>query len=252
MFKSFMFLFNLAIRCNRVQILERAAALTFRVLLAFFPFLVFLMALMGFMDLDVEVVLEGLYHVLPDEVSGLVAGFVTEITGTRSAGVLSAALFFSIYNTVNGFRAVVRTTDERERGFLSQVGISFALMLLFSAALIIMMGLLVFGFGLVGWAGALVVLFIFTSFIYRLARAGKERVFVGAAFTVFAWVAASAVFGFVTSNFSQLPAIYGSIAGVFILCLWLNAVAVILLVGSEINSLLHDFSYDKTRESSPQ
>ncbi|MCL2200051.1 MAG: YihY/virulence factor BrkB family protein, partial [Defluviitaleaceae bacterium] len=187
----------------------------------------------------------GLYDVLPGEVSDLVAGFVTEIMDTRNAGVLSAALIFSIYNTTNGFRAVVRTTDGRERGFFSQIGLSFALMLLFSGALIVMLVLLVFGRGVLSWVGALVVLFIFTSFIYRFARAGKEKVFPGAAFTVVAWVTVSAVFGFVTSNFSQLPAIYGSIAGVFILCLWLNVVAVILLIGGEINTLLHDFTYDK-------
>ncbi|MCL1862429.1 MAG: YihY/virulence factor BrkB family protein [Defluviitaleaceae bacterium] len=246
MFRFLIFIFNLVLQCNRVQIFERAAGLTFRVLLAFFPFLVFLMALMGFMDLDAAAILSGLYDVLPGEVSELVSGFVAEILGTRSAGVLSAALFFSIYNTVNGFRAVVRTTDGRERGFFAQVGLSFALMLLFSAALIVMLGLLVFWRGIIGWVGAPIVLFVFTSFIYRLAQPYKMRVYPGAIFTVAAWVVTSVVFGFVTSNFSQLPAIYGSVAGIFILCLWLNAVAIILLIGGEINSLLHEFIHKAT------
>ena len=244
-----MFIFNLIIQCKRVQVLDRAAGLTLRVLLAFFPFLVFLMALMGFMDLDAEVIIVGLYEVLPSEVSGLVSGFITEITGTRSAGVLSAALFFSIYNTVNGFRAVIRSTNEgEERSFFVQIGLSFALMLLFSAALIVMLMFLVFDSGIVGWAGALVVLFVFTSFIFKLTQV--KIYFAGAAFTVVAWVGVSIVFGFVTSNFSQLPAIYGSIAGVFILCIWLNAVSVILLVGGEINLLLYDFrDHKKIRQN---
>jgi membrane protein len=263
--KSAIFLFNLIIKCSRDGILERAAGLTLRVLLAFFPFLVFLMSLMGFMDLDADVILGALYGILPGEVSELVAYFITQLSETRSRGLMSAALFFSVYNTTNGFRAIIRNTNRaygvrERRSFLVQVGLSFGLMLLFSGALIVMLGLLVFGrqiwsfifpygselfFTAVSGVAALVVLFMFTSFIYKLACAKPlpaRHVLPGAAVTVVAWVITSAVFGFVTQNFTQYPAIYGSIAGVFILILWLNSVSVILLAGNELNALLHDFA----------
>lgn len=245
------FLFNLLIKCAREQILERAAGLTLRVLLAFFPFLVFLMALMGFLDLDTEAIFGGLYEVLPAEISELVAGFVEELSATRSAGLLSAALFFSVYNTTNGFRAIIRVTNaaygiEERRGFFAQVFLSFGLMLLFSAALIVMLAFLVFGQQT--WQSglaALFLLFLFTAYIYKLACAKplpKRHILPGAAFTVILWVGASAAFGIFTRHFSQFPAIYGSIAGVFLLILWLNAVSVILLIGNEINAMLHEYS----------
>ncbi|MCL2216382.1 MAG: YihY/virulence factor BrkB family protein [Defluviitaleaceae bacterium] len=242
------FLFNLTIKCHADQVFERAAGLTLRVLLAFFPFLVFLMSLMGFLDVDESAILSGLYSVLPGDVSELVQRFVAELSATRSAGLLSAALFFSVYNTTNGFRAIIRCTnrayDVREgRGLARQVGFSFLLMLLFSVSLIVMLGVLVFG-GIASGAIALVILVLVTTFMYKLACAKRlpfKHVLPGGVLTVLAWAVVGATFGFITQNFTQYPAIYGSIAGVFILILWLNAVSIIFLMGNEINALLHEF-----------
>ncbi|MCL1878016.1 MAG: YihY/virulence factor BrkB family protein [Defluviitaleaceae bacterium] len=243
------FVFNLIIKCSHDNMLERAAGLTLRVLLAFFPFLIFLMSLMGFLELDIDAILGGLYAVLPDDASDLVAYFITQLSATRSGGILSAALFFSVYNTTNGFRAVISYTNrsydvEDRRGFFARVGLSFALTLIFTAALIIMLALLVFWRHWLSLIAALFVLFIFTSFIYKLACSKPlpaRHIFPGAVVTVFAWVIASYAVGLITQNFSQLPAIYGSFAGVFVLILWINTVAVVLLVGNEINAMLHEF-----------
>ena len=250
MLKVTIFFFNLAVKCSHEQILERSASLTLRVLLAFFPFIVFLMSLTGFLELDSHAIFEALYEVLPPDISELVASFVLELSETRSTGILSAALFFSVYNTTNGFRAIIRATNyaygvSEKRGMPAQIWFSFVLMLLFSAALIVMLALLVFGRGLVSVLAAMFALFVFTAFIYRLACAKPlplKHILPGAAVTVAAWFATSALFGFVTQNFTQLPAIYGSIAGVFLLVLWLNAMSTILLAGNEINALLHEFS----------
>lgn len=264
MLKFVIFMFNLAVKCGNDRLAERSASLTLRVLLAFFPFIVFLMSLMGFLELDCAAIISGLYEVLPSDISELVASFVRELSETRSTGVLSAALFFSVYNATNGFRAIIRMTNaaygvDEKRSLLWQIGLSFVLMILFSAALIIMLALLVFRrqiwsivfpdgsellFALISGVTALFSLFLFTAFIYKVACAKPlplKHILPGAGFTVFAWVVTSAVFGFVTQNFTQFPAIYGSIAGVFLLILWLNAVSAILLAGNEINALLREF-----------
>jgi membrane protein len=256
---------NFIVKCKRDQIAERASGLTLSVLLAFFPFLVFLMALMGYLNLNVDAILDGLYAVLPgDDISTLVSYVLIPISNTRSAGLLSFTLIVCVYYIANGFRAVISYTNmaydvPEQRGFLAKIGLSFTLMLLFSAALIIMLGLLVFGkqlwsflfpfgsdlfFTIISAVTALMILFIFISYIYKSACAKPiplKFILPGAAFTVFLWVIVSAAFGFIMQNFTQFPAIYGSIAGVFILVLWLNSVSIVLLVGGEINALLYDF-----------
>ncbi|MCL2047318.1 MAG: YihY/virulence factor BrkB family protein [Defluviitaleaceae bacterium] len=250
------FIFNLVIKCSHDQVFDRAAGLTLRVLLAFFPFLIFLMTLMGFLEIAVEPILAALYDTFPAEISKMLATFIMEISETRSGGLLSAALFFSVYNTLNGFRAVVRCINfaygiRERRGGLSQIAVSLMLMLIFSAALIFMLAISVFGkqysaFWVFAKQGlAFVVLFLLTSLIYKLAcekSLGARYIFHGAAFTVTAWLIIGTTFGYFTRSFTRFPMIYGSIAGVFLLIIWLNAVGVVLLIGNEINVMVGEFS----------
>ena len=264
MIKFAIYLFNLILRCHQGQILERAASLTYRVLLAFFPFLIFLISLLAMLDVDESAILEGLFLALPGDISYLVYGFMKELGQNRNAGLMSTALFFSVYNGSNGFRAIVRITNraygaENRRGLAAQIGLSLLLMLLFSVSLTLMLGLLVFGRQLLGalfpgghellltmagGSGALMLLTLVTALIYRLAGGMPlplRHILPGAIFTVMAWVAVSGGFGFAISNFTQYPVVYGSMAGVFALILWLNIVATLLLVGNEANVVLREY-----------
>ena len=259
--KTAIFLLNILRKCHDDQVFERSAGLTYRILLAFFPFLIFLMSLLGFTDLDTSAILAPIYYVLPGDVAALVSDFFEQLEQTRSRGLLSASLFFSVYNSANGFRAIIRSAnsafDTRDRrGIVKQVTLSLAMTLLFAVAVLVMLTLLVLGrhiwdifihddfevlFMPLSTAGALVVMAFITMLIYKLANAKKLRlwqVLPGAVFTVIAWAIASGIFGFAITNFTQYPAIYGSIAGVFILILWLNLISLILLIGNEINALL--------------
>ncbi|MCL2571175.1 MAG: YihY/virulence factor BrkB family protein [Defluviitaleaceae bacterium] len=255
------FILNLLRKCHVDQVLERAASLTYRVLLAFFPFLIFLMALLGFTQFSSSAVLAPIYYILPGDVDILVADFLHGLEQTRSGGLLSTALFFSVYNSSNGFRAIIHSTNKayganHSRGMVKQVALSLALMILFASSILVLLVLLVLGrqiwdlfipealnvlFAPLNLAVAIVAVSFATMLIYKLAAPIKLRflqVMPGAIFTVVAWAVASWVFSFFMTNFTQLPAIYGSIAGVFILILWLNLITVILLIGNELNALL--------------
>ena len=259
--KVAIFLLNLLRKCHEDKVFEMAAGLTYRVLLAFFPFLIFLMSLLGFTQFNASAVVAPIYYVLPGDVATLVADFLYSLEQTRSGGLLSTALFFSVYNSANGFRAIIRSANvafdsDKKRGTVKQVLLSLAIMLLFASVLVVMLVLLVLGrhiwdifipnelealYRPLSTAGAFVIMAFATMMIFKLASPIKLRllqVLPGAVFTVVAWAVASAVFGFAIPNFTQLPAIYGSIAGVFILILWLNLISVILLIGNEINALI--------------
>ncbi|MCL2187434.1 MAG: YihY/virulence factor BrkB family protein [Defluviitaleaceae bacterium] len=255
------FLINLIQKCRHDEVFDRAAGLTYRVLLAFFPFLVFLMALVGFMQLDMDGVMRSLYRVMPADASMVVTDFLEELSHAQSRGLLSSALFFAVYNTSNGFRAVIRCANRAygvndPRPMWRRVLISFGLMLLFTFSIIFMAGVLMFGadiwayflpyapvvlFNVTRILGSLFILTFTTMLIYKFSCATRLRlrdVLPGAALTVAGWTVASALFGFFITNFTQYPAVYGSIAGIFILILWLNLICIILLIGNEFNALL--------------
>jgi membrane protein len=251
-------------KMNEDELFHMANGLTYRVLLAFFPFLVFLMSLLGFMNLDNSAALDGMYGMLPEDIYNLVTLFLAEVLPHRSTGLLSFSLLFTVYAVANGFRIVIfcinksyNNTDRR--GFVKKALISVLLMLIFAFALVVMLVLLIFGgnvwtllkpylpdawesmYLLVSTVMSFSVLLVVTMLIYKLACACKQRlmdVLPGAGVTVLLWAATSGLFGFFVSNFTNYSRLYGSIAGVFILILWLDIISLILLLGNQLNAML--------------
>jgi len=85
------------------------------------------------------------------------------------------------------------------------------------------------------------IMFISVVLINKLALCRKAKIkslIPGAFFTVFSWASVSALFNFYIARFSNYASVYGSIAGIIILMLWLNIMCAVLLLGSEINATL--------------
>jgi membrane protein len=96
-------------------------------------------------------------------------------------------------------------------------------------------------FAFVGFLITAGVLLITTMMIYKLSNCKRPRllsVMPGAMVTVALWIISSKAFNLYINNFARYSKLYGSIAGVFILIMWLNIISTALLLGSEINSML--------------
>ena len=243
-----------------------AGQLTYKMLLAFFPFLIFLISLLGFVNIDRHYWLNELFSVMPDGTVSILNDFYNEVMNTRSVGVLSTSLLVSVYNASSGFFVVIRCVNltygyKSSRNVVVNHLISIILVIMFAVSLTSMLLLMVFNDKifefftqfipstpllkqLSSFLGSLVsagILLITTMMIYKLSNSSKPRlihVMPGACVTVILWIISSKVFNIYVNNFSRLSYIYGSIAGVFILIMWLNLISTSLLLGSEINSLL--------------
>ncbi len=62
--------------------------------------------------------------------------------------------------------------------------------------------------------------------------------FPGAAFAASGWTLSSCIFSVFVSDFSDMPHIYGSLAAIAVLMLWLYMIMYILLLGAEVNKAL--------------
>ena len=87
----------------------------------------------------------------------------------------------------------------------------------------------------------LIVLIFILAIIYKFAPSKKikwKEAFPGAIITTFGWLIISVAFSFYINNFSNYSKIYGSLAAVFILMIWLFLISIIFLFGLEFNSVL--------------
>jgi len=261
--KIFLFLIRLGKKTIDDDIFALSNELAYKILLSFFPFMVFLVSLLGFLNLQDMQTIMRLFENIPHDIAATLYNFVSELQARPSAGLLSASLVVAIYSASNGFRAVMRGVNTAhgyndKRNFIKKTALCAALMLIFTFSIIIMLGLWIFSdtilstlapylpLGLnitIRISSAAIALGILTasiSWIYWLACAqrDKTKIWPGACTTVILWFISSEVFAIFISQFSNISLIYGSIAGVFILIIWLNLISFFLLLGNSVNALL--------------
>ena len=75
----------------------QSAALAFYLLFSIFPFLIFISALLGLLDLDVAAIVTALGEFLPREIVSFIGMYLTYVGENPSLKLLFFGLFFSLY-----------------------------------------------------------------------------------------------------------------------------------------------------------
>ena len=115
----------MAHRCGRHNVAMQSAALAFYLLFMIFPFLIFISALLGLLDLNITGMMSVLSDFLPEEVVDLLRMYFTYVTDNPSPQLMVFGLVFSIYfpmRATNSLMAAVRTAYHLgpPKGFITQ------------------------------------------------------------------------------------------------------------------------------------
>jgi membrane protein len=254
---------------NKDDVLGRAAQLSFYFLLAIFPLLIFISAVLG----QVFAGNANLYHelisylkaVMPQSAYSLVRTTAYEITTSSGGAKLSFGLLATLWTASSGMEAVINglnvaynVTERRSWWRRRFVAINLTVLLAIISGIALLLA--VFG-GRIGsfladqygygdafrslWLTAQIgfppvfMLLIFTL-IYRFApnvrSHGWQALVPGAFFAVVLWVGATALFRLYLSHFDSYSKTYGSLGAVIVLMLWLYISGVAILIGGEVNS----------------
>jgi membrane protein len=211
-----------------------------------FPFLIFLMSLMGFLNLDGARVMKAAIEKLPAEAYELVELFVEEVVGVRSPSLLSGSLLVFLYGASSGFEAVIKAINkaydyEDCRGFIKTRLISVLMAFIF-AAIVAGSEMAFILEGAPAFLAGAALLILMAALFYSLASCEKISIastLPGATTAAFFWIASSYFFNLYMENFGKYSKVYGSIGGVFVLMLWINLMSFFLILGGEINAALH-------------
>lgn len=259
-------LIHFIVKVKRDDIFALASQLAYYLILSFFPFLMFLFTLIGFINLDSITVLDALETVLPITVFELVETIVLEIVDSQNTGLLGVSVLLAIWSASSGFRAVIKGVNkaynlEEHRNYVKRAIMSFLSIIALAMTILLSLSFLVFGdviskhlianlpfsevLGII-WnilrRGVIILIFILIcAVIYRYTPAEKVKwryVLPGSVFTTVGWFTISVVFSFYINNYNNYSRFYGSLAAVFILMIWLFLTAIIFMLGVEINAVL--------------
>lgn len=248
-----------------------ASALAYQMLFSLFPFLLFLIALIGFLHLpdffswlrmQSELVLppQALEQVNPviDQLQqskgGLLSIGIVIALWTASAGVrLLMTAMNAAYDVVEG-RPIWKRFP---LSILYTVGLAgmmitvSALMVLgpqvmsWVAARIGMEDIVVTVWTIVRWPAIVVLLMIAVAVIYYVMPDVKQKfrfITPGSVLAVVTWIIASLGFAYYVKTFADYNAMYGSIGAIIVLLLYFFISSAVLLLGAEMNAVIEHMS----------
>ncbi|RPI24403.1 MAG: YihY/virulence factor BrkB family protein [Acidobacteria bacterium] len=253
-----------------------AAQLSYYFLLAFIPFIIFLLAFVGYIPIGPNLqqeLLSSLDRVLPDTAYALISGIVLSLINTGNTRALSLGLLLTLWSASRAFNGMVgvfnRAYEVRDRrSFLKIQLLSVGVTIVFSVFVIVSAVLLFFGDFLVNlilskgafaessfiqhWARAAYWLarwlIIFTlinvgmQMVYYLlpARRLPWRIFTpGSLVATLGWIGASKGFAWYTNSVANYQKVYGSLGALVVLMVWFYLSSLLLLVGGEIDSEIY-------------
>lgn len=253
-----------------VDVFGLSAQLAYFFLLSLFPFLLFLVTLLGYLPIDEDYLLRFFEIYVPTEILTLIENNLTKITNRQNGSLLSIGLIGTLWSASNGVNAITRAFNfayrvEENRSFLTArliaIGLTIAMIVIISTALLLpVFGELIaaYFFSFLGmsesflmiwnilrWIASSFVFFIVFIALYKLAPnlslSFRETVW-GAIFATISWQLVSLIFSYYVSSIGNYSATYGSLGTIIILMIWFYISGMIMLTGGVINTVIHDRS----------
>lgn len=264
------------------ELLGRAAQLAYYALLALFPALIVLTALMGLLSVErfMPELMSYLRDVLPADALLMVERFLTQVAEGSGANLLSLGALGALWASSSGVTAIMDALNvvfgvkEDRRPFWRVRLIAILLTIGLAGFVILSLGLVLYGSTIGTWVAELMgfgvaftwmwnvlqwpivigLMLIVVTAIYHICPDRRVRrwswLTPGSVFAVGMWLIVSLGFKAYVDNFGNYNKVYGSIAGVIVLMLWLYWSGMVLLFGGEINAEIEKAEAESKEASS--
>lgn len=248
-----------------------AAAFSFHVVFSIFPLLICINWMVGRLHTDLSSALSTLSRFLPASAIDILRGYLDYIAGYTSDTALMLGIFMMLLPAsaaLRNLQGILNDINNRGRrtgirAFLLSFVFSVVFLLVVYICMIIMftgswlLRLLSDRFGIgsyiFGWNWLrFLVLFLLISFmlyiLYRFLPFNGRRpralfsgsVFVGALFSSVTLVGVSILFSYFIGLSSRYSLVYGSLASVIIMMLWLYVCSNVIIIGGIVNRLYNE------------
>lgn len=221
---------------KKEKLTQIAGNMSFKLTLSLFPFFLIALNILTMLNLDFGEITSEMHGYIPEEV----IYFLETLESSPGLSVISFFILF--YNAIRGFSVMVNginsiyekdgaKNEKKTRSAIRLYSTSFLLSLLFVGSLVVSIFLKRY---------SIFIIFITVLLINMLSIRDRVKIkylLKGSIFVTLAWVIISYGFNIYISNFSNMHALYGSIAGIMVMLIWLNLICNTLLFGSVLNTL---------------
>ncbi|WP_010278444.1 YihY/virulence factor BrkB family protein [Paenibacillus senegalensis] len=257
---------HLYTRIQKDDISGMGAQITYYLVLSFFPFLIFIVSMIGFISMNLNEMLATVTGMLPLEAHEFIVGFIADLQTGSSSALLSFGMIATIWSASKGILAILKGLNrafdiEETRPFWKARLLSYIFTVLLGFVILFCLILLIFGRVL---AEQLFTYFLLPGYFesvwnyaqYLIPLTSMILVFIalykilpnkpiplktsipGALFATFSWIIVSLLFSVYVNNFGSYSNTYGSIGGIIVFLIWLYISSMIILLGGHINAML--------------
>lgn len=258
------------------DLITHASALAFQVLFSLFPFVIFLVALLTFLDLSYFFawLRAELSVFLPQPSMDTLNQVLDELQQPRE-GLLSLGAGIALWTASAAVRSIMHAMNiaydvREERPLWKRFPVSILYTIGFAALLIAASTLLLVGpqamqwlanrtgleqtfvtiWAWLRWPVAFLMLNLTVALIYYLMPNFKQKfkfVTPGSILSTLIWVLSSWGFNLYVTNFADYSVMYGGIGAIIVLLMYFFISSAILLFGAEVNAVIEEHAGEITR-----
>ncbi|AIS11617.1 YihY/virulence factor BrkB family protein [Pseudomonas chlororaphis] len=250
-----------------------ASALAYQMLFSLFPFILFLIALIGFLHLPDFFSWLRLQSelVLPPQALEQVNPVIDQLQQSKG-GLLSVGIVIALYTASAGVRLMMSAMNAaydvvEKRPLWKRFPLSIFYTIGIAGMLLVAAALMVLGPQVMGWIAAqvgledfivtvwtilrwpviVILMMVAVALIYYVMPDVKQEfrfITPGSVLAVVVWIIASLGFAFYVKTFANYNAMYGSIGAIIVLLLYFYISSAVLLLGAEMNAAIEHMSSD--------
>lgn len=260
------FVHNIINRYIEHDLSQLGGQVAFFAILSVLPFVIYINTLITSFNFTRDDIMNLLLPAVPTYVADLIYSYVGYIATQNRYGILSIGIVTTIYSASKMIRSVEKSINraygiEKRRGFIRSVVISMVFIVCMGIMILATLYFIVVGASIAHtifnilhlppalldslkdfkWVVFVAALFFTVSALYYIMPYKKikyKSTLPGTAFSI-------AAFGLLSEGYTlyikyglKHSAIYGSLGAVFLVFVWLYLVAIVLILGAEINSAL--------------
>lgn len=252
-----------------------AAEMGYMLVIGIFPFMLFLMSLFNLIGKNyfMTPLFVFMERVMPDDSIRLIRGVLDQVLGfPRGTTIAVAGLLITLFMSMNALSVVIKGLNraykvEETRAFIYTRLLSLVMVVVNTLVLFLSINIIIFGKVIVKfltafanlsphaaemlltvrWPIAFMALFLMAFLQYYIfpnvtwsERLKRKSALPGTMFFCVIWLIASGGFAIYVNTLHTYNFVYGSIAAFAMLMIWFYFTSMLILIGGEINSQVHD------------